>query len=122
MEILVNIIQLFIALSLLLVWLARPQMETAYRGGNATNMREEFAVYGLPSWFMILIGILKVGLALTLIAGIWIRDLTLIGAIAIAVLMAGAVTMHLKVRDPLKKSLPALSLLLLCVMVILFSL
>lgn len=71
---------------------------------------------------MILIGILKVGLALTLIAGIWISDLTLIGAIAIAVLMAGAVTMHLKVRDPLKKSLPALSLLLLSVIVILFSL
>jgi len=64
MEIVIKIIQVVIALSLLLVWLVRAKMETAYRGGNARNMREEFAAYGLPSWFMILVGILKVGFAL----------------------------------------------------------
>jgi len=121
MEILVQFIQVIIALSLLLVWLARPKMKTGYRGGNAKNMREEFEVYGLPYWFMILIGILKVGFALLLIAGLWLPQFTLISAIAIALLMAGAITMHLRVKDPLKKSLPAISLLLLSLVVILFT-
>jgi hypothetical protein len=34
-----------------------------------------------------------------------------------AVLMAGAVSMHLKVQDPPLKSLPAATLLLLCLIV-----
>jgi hypothetical protein len=34
-----------------------------------------------------------------------------------AVLMFGAVAMHMKVRDPIKKSLPALLVLLLCLIV-----
>jgi uncharacterized membrane protein YphA (DoxX/SURF4 family) len=122
MEIVVKIIQVVIALSLLLVWLVRPKMETAYRGGNAKNMKEEFAAYGLPSWFMILIGILKVGFALILLAGLWLPRMTLISAIAIAVLMAGAVSMHIKVKDPIKKFLPSLSLLLLSAIVIFFLL
>jgi uncharacterized membrane protein YkgB len=84
-------------------------------------MREEFGVYGLPFWFMILIGILKVGFALLLIAGLWVPRLTLISAIAIAVLMAGALSMHIKVKDPLKKSLPALTLLLLSAVVIFYA-
>lgn len=121
MEIIVQLIQVVIALSLLLVWLVRPRMQTGYRGGNARNMKEEFAVYGLPYWFMILIGVLKVGFALLLIAGLWIPRLTLISAVAIALLMVGAIFMHLRVKDPLKKSLPALSLLVLSLVVILFT-
>jgi uncharacterized membrane protein YphA (DoxX/SURF4 family) len=121
MDIVVLLIQVVIALSLLLVWLVRANRETGYRGGDAKNMKEEFAVYGLPHWFMIGIGILKVGFAILLLVGIWVPSLTLISAIAIAVLMAGALSMHLKVGDPFKKSLPALSLLILSVVVILFS-
>ncbi len=120
MEVLVQIIQVLIALSLLLVWLVRPKMKTGYRGGSAKNMKEEFDVYGLPYWFMILVGILKVGFALLLIAGLWLPQFTLISAIAIAVLMAGALSMHIKVKDPLKKSLPALTLLLLSAVVIFY--
>jgi len=122
MDIIIQVIQVIIALSLLLVWLVRPKMETAYRGGNAKNMKEEFAIYGLPSWFMVLIGILKVGFALLLIAGIWLPYIALISAIAIAVLMLGAIFMHMKVKDKLKKSLPAISLLILSLIVIIFSL
>jgi len=96
-------------------------MEIGCRGGDAKNLREEYAVYGLPYWFMILIGILEVGFALVLIAGIWIPQLTLLSAIAIALHMLEAVTMHIRVRDPLKKSLPALSLFNQSVVVILFT-
>jgi hypothetical protein len=122
MEIVVQIFQVVISLSLLMVWLVRSKMETGYRGGDAKNMKEEFGVYGLPFWFMILIGMFKVGFALLFIAGLWIPQLTLVSAIAIAVLMAGALVMHVKVKDPLKKSLPALTLLLLSAVVIFYNL
>ena len=32
-------------------------------GGEATNMREEFRVHGLPDWFISTIGALKIALA-----------------------------------------------------------
>ena len=122
MDILIQAIQVLIALSLLLVWLVRPGKETGYRGGDAKNMREEFAVYGLPYWFMITIGVLKIGFALLLIAGLWLSRLIPVSSIGIAILMAGAVIMHIRVKDPLKKSLPALSLLVLSLLVSFYTL
>jgi len=97
MDILIQAIQVLIALSLLLVWLVRPGKETGYRGGDAKNIREEFAVYGLPYWFMITIGVLKIGFALLLIAGLWLSRLVPVSSIGIAILMAGAVIMHIRV-------------------------
>jgi len=60
--------QLVIGLGLLNVWLLRGKKATPCRGGDAQNMREEFAAYGLPPWFMWVIGIVKVTLAILLIA------------------------------------------------------
>jgi len=117
MELTIKIIQVIIALVLLSVWLIRPQMETRYRGGDAKNMKEEFAFYGLPSWFMILIGILKVAAALLLIAGLWFPVLVHYTSLAVALLMAGALSMHIKVKDAIIKSLPALTLLVLSLVV-----
>jgi hypothetical protein len=105
--------QWIIGLGILNVWLIRAKLATAYRGGNARNMREEFAVYGLPSWFMVAIGSLKVLLALALIAGTWMPALVQPAAIIMAALMAGAVSMHIKVKDTFKKTLPSLVMLLL---------
>ena len=56
-------------------------------------------------------GTLKITFALALIAGVWIPILTLPAALGMAVLMAGAFVMHLKVKDPLLKSVPALAML-----------
>ena len=81
-------------------------------------MREEFADYGLPAWFMGVVGFFKVTLAILLLVGIWLPVVTRPAAIGIAALMLGAVSMHLKVRDPMKKSLPALTLLILSCIVI----
>jgi hypothetical protein len=36
----------------------------------------------------------------------------------VSVLMVGALGMHLKVKDPIKKSIPAFSVLLMCVVII----
>lgn len=112
--------QFAIALGLLNVWLMRAGRSTAWRGGDARNMREEFATYGLPPWFMWVVGLLKVALALLLIVGLWVPPLTKPAAIAVAVLMLGAVAMHVKVADPLQKSLPAMSILVLSLVVIAF--
>jgi hypothetical protein len=110
--------QIVIALGLLNVWLLRARKPTGWRGGNARSMKEEFEVYGLPPWFMSVIGVLKVSLAILLIAGVWIPPLPKPAAIGTAILMAGAVVMHVKVKDPMMRSLPALALLVLAFVVI----
>lgn len=106
-------IKAFILISILNVWLIRSSRATQWRGGEATSLKEEFANYGLPSWFMYLTGILKVGSAGLLFISIWKPEWELYGAAGIAVLMLGAIVMHLKISDPLKRSFPAFSFLVL---------
>ena len=110
-EILVQICQIVVGCGLLNVWLLRFNKATAYRGGNASSMLEEFAAYGLPAWSCYLVGFLKVASAFALLAGLLYPVLILPAASIVAALMAGAIVMHLKVADPFKKSLPAISLL-----------
>jgi uncharacterized membrane protein len=113
MHIIVVIFQIIVAVVLLAVWLFRPNQPTAYRGGDAKTMKEEFAVYGLPVWMMYLVGTLKVGAALALLIGVGIHMLVFPAALLIVLLMIGAIIMHLKVHDPSKKSIPAVVLLML---------
>ncbi|NBR48632.1 DoxX family protein [bacterium] len=115
MEIPRIILQLIVALGILNVWLLRSGKATAYRGGGAKNMREEFAVYGLPFWLFCVIGFLKISLATALIAGIWFPPITQPAAMGMGLLMLGAFVMHLKVKDPIKKALPSLTVLAVCV-------
>ena len=115
MNLVISICQILVALCLLNVWLLRFQRSTPYRGGDARSMREEFAAYGLPGWSPYVIGTLKVGSALCLLAGLWLRFLVLPAALLVTILMLGAFAMHLKIRDPLKKSVPALAMLALSI-------
>jgi uncharacterized membrane protein YphA (DoxX/SURF4 family) len=109
--------QVVIAMGILNVWLLRFGKPTEWRGGDAKNMKEEFAVYGLPAWSVGVVGFLKILLAALLIAGIWLPAVTKPAAIGMAVLMLGAVSMHIKVKDPLQRSLPAFCVLVLSVLV-----
>ena len=109
--------QLIIALGILNVWVIRINKSTAYRGGTAKNMKEEFEVYGIPFWALFVIGWLKITFALSLIVGILTPELVRPAAIGMAILMAGATAMHFKVKDPLKKTLPALIMLVLSLIV-----
>lgn len=120
MEWFINIFKIVIALGILNAWIVRFKKETPWRGGNAKNMKEEFEVYGLPAWFMIVIGFFKVTLAVALVAGIWYPGLTNFAAGGIAAFMLAAVVMHIKVKDPLKKSLPALIFLILSLLIIFY--
>ena len=122
LELDISIINLIIALGILNVWLIRFNKKTSYRGGNAKSLKEEFKVYGLPNWSFFTIGFLKISLAFFLILGIWYKDITIYATIGMAILMIGAIFMHFKVKDPLKKSIPALSILAMLITIIFINL
>ncbi len=110
---LTSVLQLVVGIGLLNVWLVRPRSATAYRGGSATSLQEEFAVYGLPSFAFYVVGALKVTSAVILIGGVWFALPVREAAGVIAALMVGALLMHVKVGDPIKKALPATTMLVL---------
>ena len=114
MEYLQDALQLIAGLGILNVWLIRFRRKTDFRGGDAGNMAEEFRHYGLPDWSVDIVGFLKICSATGLIAGLIIPSLVVPSAILLGGLMVGALLMHLKVKDPLKKSLPAAAMLVLC--------
>jgi len=111
MDLLRIILQVVVGLGILNVWLIRANWATGYRGGDAKTLKEEFATYGLPTWFYYLVGTLKIVCALAVLAGIWFPLLATLGGAGLAVLMAGAFTMHLKVKDPFSKAIPSLVML-----------
>lgn len=113
-----TLLQLVVGIGLLNVWLVRRKSSTAFRGGSAQSLKEEFAAYGLPDWMFFLVGALKIGAAVALIVGIWVPDVVRPAAGIVAVLMVGALSMHAKVRDPLVKSLPALLMLSMAVAIV----
>ena len=118
---LIMILQLIIAIGLINVWLFRFNKATEYRGGNAKNMKEEFVAYGLPEWLMYFVGAMKVSIALMLVVSFWFEQLLLYNLVALAALMIAAVLMHVKVKDPLKKSYPALSILFMIALIMYFT-
>ena len=113
------ILQVVIALSIFNVWLVRYNKATKWRGGSAKSLKEEFQLYGLSDAVMGTVGFVKLLLAALLIAGVWLPFLVKPAAAGVALLMAGAVAMHMRVRDPLIKSLPAFTLLVLALIVFL---
>jgi uncharacterized membrane protein YphA (DoxX/SURF4 family) len=118
MELTIVVMQLIVSLSIFNVWVLRFSKATDWRGGEAKSMREEFEVYGLPSWSIGLVGFLKLMFAALLIVGVWLPAVNMPAAIGLAVLMLGALCMHVKVRDPISKSMPAAFLLVLCIIIV----
>ena len=112
------ILNLVIAITLLNVWLIRHNKQTMYRGGDANSMAEEFSTYGLPKWLMYVVGSMKIIIAILLIVGVWITSLNIYCYISLGILMLGAIIMHLKVKDKIIKSVPAISILTLLLVLI----
>jgi hypothetical protein len=65
----------------------------------------------LPNWLRDSVGIAKLTLALLLLIGIGRERFALVGALGLALLMVAAVSTHVRVRNPVAKMLPALTLL-----------
>jgi len=112
------LLQVVVALGIINVWIIRANRPTEYRGGDAKSLKDEFLTYGFPGVFYYSIGTLKVLFALVLLAGIWFPVLVIPAAIGMSALMAGAFLMHLKVKDPIKKSLPSLSMLTMSLLIV----
>ena len=116
-------LKLIVSLGILNVWILRRKQPSLYRGQNATTLREEFAVYGLPTVVYYAVGIIKVSLAVALL-GSTLTQYSYLGAPAakgLAALMLGAVAVHLKVRDPFKKWIPSIVILTLCIAILLLD-
>jgi hypothetical protein len=121
MEELIIASKLIIFAGIVNVWFFRVNKGTQWRGGEASNMQEEFEVYGLSQAMMYMVGALKVIAAFALLLSIWYPFLAVPGSAAMGILMVGAIWMHLRVKDPLKKSLPAFVMLLLSAFIWLYS-
>ncbi|TDS12759.1 DoxX-like protein [Maribacter caenipelagi] len=110
--------KVIIFISIINVWIFRFNKKTIYRGGNASSMKEEFAAYGLSESIMYIIGTLKILSALGLIVSIWVPILSIPSASLMAILMIGAILMHMKIKDSPKQSMPAAIFLLLSIIII----
>ena len=118
MNILSTLFQIIIGLGIFNVWLLRSSRATPYRGKDMPSLKSEFAAYGLSESMFYIVGVLKLSAAVALLLGIFIPALVLPGAFVMTVLMLGAVLMHIKVKDPIKKSVPATIMLLMSVFLI----
>ena len=118
-------IKIITALGIFNVWLLRYNKNTEYRGGNAKSLKEEFETYGLNSWFMYIIGAIKIGVSILFIVSCFnifskMLDITIFYAsVVMSLIMIGAILMHIKVNDPFKKSVPAIIMLTLYSIIIL---
>ena len=121
MEWIVWLFQVVIALGIFNVWIIRFGKPTEYRGGEAQNMNDEFVAYGLPAWSLYVVGGAKLLLAVLLLVGIWFPPVTQPAALVMAGLMVGAIAMHFKVKDPIKRAFPAFAMLVMSCIVAFFS-
>jgi uncharacterized membrane protein YphA (DoxX/SURF4 family) len=94
-------LQALVAASIFFVWVVR-----------YFNIVEEFKQYGLPNWLRDLVGILKMTFALMLLIGIERAPFAVVGGAGIALLMLAAVVTHLRVKNPVFKMLPSLTLMI----------
>ena len=100
------LLQAFVAASIFFVWVVR-----------YANIVVEFQQYRLPDWLRDFVGILKIAFAILLLVGIDRPRAAMLGALGIALLMAGAFLMHVRVKNPLFKMLPCLTLLVLSLVI-----
>lgn len=115
------VLKVIVGLSILNVWLVNRNKHTQWRGGGANSMKEEFATYGLSENIMIAVGAVKCLLAVGLLISIVYEPagfpIGYYSAIGMAVMMLGAIGMHIKIKDPAKRSLPAAIFLILSLVI-----
>ena len=107
-DILFTVCKVLLSVSLFYVWVVRYE-----------NIKKEFINYKLPTWLRDLVGILKLSFSLMIISSD--KNLVWIGSMGIIVLMIGALATHFKVKNPFQKMIPAVTLSILCLMIIYFN-
>ena len=108
-EVFIEALKIIAAVSVYFVWVVRYD-----------NIKKEFSDYKLPKSFRDLIGILKI--SFTVMLQFDDNNLIIIGSLGIVILMLGAVGTHIKVKNPLKTMLPALTMLSIGLIILLHKL
>lgn len=121
MEKLLIILQLVAGLGIYNVWFVRSKKQTVYRGKGASNLKNEFLAYGLPVWVMYVVGTIKVVSATFLLLGIWNKAFVQPAAIVLAIMMIGAISMHFKVKDSFKRTLPSILMFSIVALIVLLA-
>lgn len=101
-ELIFQILRILLSVSLFFVWVVRYD-----------NIVKEFKNdYKLPDWLRDLVGIVKLSCAGMLLTNDIQLQIVSLGAIAL--LMCAAVLTHIKIKNPIKKMIPAITLLGFC--------
>lgn len=122
MDMFARVLHVIVGLGLLNVWLLRARSGTSYRGGGAQTLRQEFSAYGLPTIAFYIVGALKISAGVMLLSALWLPLPERLAAIVVAGLMIGAIAMHVRVKDPVLKSVPAVLMLAMCVGIVMLPL
>lgn len=78
---------------------------------------ESFKLLGLPQWFRVVTGLVEVVGAAALIVGIWQASWAAAGGLLLGVTMVGAIMAHVRMKDNMKTTAPAIVLFLLSVVI-----
>ncbi len=85
---------------------------------GADQMKQDFDRSKYPRWFMYLTGVLEVVAALGVLTGIFVPLLALLGGLLISAVMIGAISTHVRMKDPGSRMAPPLVLLALAIVVV----
>lgn len=84
---------------------------------GSKSQKQDFERFGYPVWFMYLTGVLELTGAIGMFIGIFVPVWGALAGLLLAAVMAGAVTTHIRVKDPVGKMAPASVLLVLALAV-----
>ena len=103
---LTSILKIVVLSSVIFVWVVRYQ-----------NIIEEFKFYKYPNWLRDIVGILKISFVILIVSSDPFQ--VKVGSAGIALLMLAALFTHFRVKNPVQKMLPSLSLLVLSCLIFL---
>jgi len=88
---------------------------------GSKNQVETFNHLKLPQWFRVVTGLVQYIGAFGLIVGIWIPSWAAWAGIGFGVMMLVAVASHVRAKDSLSQSAPAVVLLIMAVIIVLIQ-
>jgi len=118
MKAILKILLVVVSVTVITAWTYNINLDTTFRGGDATNMIEEFEAYGLNQTTMVVVGIFKVSCAIMLLFGLKYRKLILPAAGVMSLFMIAAVYFHFSISDPIIPTAPSLLMLASCLSII----
>lgn len=118
MKIILKLLIVLVSLTVITAWTYNLNLDTTFRGGDSTNMIDEFEAYGLNYTTMVVVGIFKVACALMLLFGLKYKKLILPASGVMILFMIAAVYFHISISDPIVPTLPSLLMLISCISII----